>query len=221
MTTTHPVGISPATAQTTARWRAALSLNALVAGAALAIKISESATATDPRLPDVGSRVVNELCYFTIQSNFIVVAVCALLAWQPDRWRWVAGAPRLVGLACITVTGVVYYALLASDEHFVGLAQIADIAAHAVSPILFVLTWMFLGPRGHLRARHIAALGLFITLWVTLTLVRGAITHIYPYDFVDVQTNGYVSVIATIVVLTSAAMALALAAVRFDRDVAR
>lgn len=65
---------------------------------ALAIKFGEAATTADPQFPTVLGRVANELCYFTIESNLIVVGVCAALAWRPERWRWVAGAPRLVGL---------------------------------------------------------------------------------------------------------------------------
>jgi hypothetical protein len=57
---------------------------------------------------------------------------------------------------------------------------------------------------------------IFPVLWVGLTLVRGAVIHIYPYDFVDVEANGYVSVIVTIVVMVAAAAALAAAAVRLD-----
>ncbi len=161
--------------------------------------------------------MTNELCYFTIQSNLIVVAVCVALAWRPDRWRWVAGAPRLVGLVCITVTGIVYYALLAADQHFVGLAKVGDVLAHTASPVLYVGTWLLLGPRGHLRRRHIAQMLVFPAVWIALTLVRGWIIHVYPYDFVDVGANGYLAVIVTIVGLVAAAAALATAAVWFDQ----
>ena len=84
-----------------------MALNALVAAVGLAIKFGEAATTADPQFTSVFGRVTNELCYFTIESNLIVLAVCVALAWKPERWRWVAGAPRLTGLVCITVTGVV------------------------------------------------------------------------------------------------------------------
>ena len=53
--------------------------------------------------------------------------------------------------------------------------------------------------------------------WSALTLARGAIIHVFPYDFVDVTANGYVSVIVTIAALTAAACALAAGAVSVDR----
>jgi hypothetical protein len=195
--------------------RAALALNALVAAVALAIKFGEVATTADPQFSSVFGRVTNELCYFTIESNLIVLAVCVALAWRPERWRWMAGAPRLTGLVCITVTGVVYYTLLAADQHYVGIAVVGDVLAHAISPLLFVGTWL-LGRRGEFQRRHLAQMLIFPVLWVGLTLVRGAIIHIYPYDFVDVKANGYLSVVITVVVMLAAARGLAALAVRLD-----
>jgi hypothetical protein len=57
----------------------------------------------------------------------------------------------------------------------------------------------------------------FPAFWIALTLVRGSIIHVYPYDFVDVAANGYVSVLVTISGLSAAAFALAAAAVSVDR----
>ena len=198
-------------------WRVAAAVNAVVAAFALTVKFVEAATTADPQFRTVASRVANEACYFTIQSNIIVVAVCVALAWHRSSWHLVAGAPRLAGLVCITVTAVVYYALLASDEHFTGIAKVADVLAHFVSPLLFVGTWLFLGPRGQLRWRHVIEMLLFPLAWIALTAVRGAITGVYPYDFVDVHANGYPAVAVTVGALTAAAALLAVAAVALDR----
>ena len=214
-TNDHTPATSSATRSATT-WRIALALNALVAAVGLAIKFGEAATTADPQFPSVFGRVANELCYFTIESNLIVVAVCVALAWRPQRWSWVAGAPRLTGLVCITVTGVVYYAVLASDQHYVGIAKVGDVLAHFVSPLLYIGTWL-LGPRGLFARRHVALSLVFPILWVALTLGRGSIIHIYPYGFVDVAANGYVAVLITIVVMLAAAGAMAAGAARFDR----
>ena len=205
-----------ATTHSSTALRIAFAINALVAATGLAIKFGEAATTADPRFPSVFGRVTNELCYFTIESNLIVFAVCVALAWRPGPWRWVAGAPRLTALVCITVTAVVYYALLAGDEHFVGIAKVGDLLAHLVSPVLFVGTWL-VGSRRDFQRRHVPQMLVFPVLWLALTLIRGAIIHVYPYDFVDVAANGYVTVLVTIVALLAAAGAMAAAAVRFDR----
>jgi hypothetical protein len=203
--------------QNATAWRVALAVNALIAAAALAIKFGDVATTADPQFPTAFGRVMQELCYFTIQSNLIVFGVCAALAWRPQRLQWVAGVPRLIGLVCITVTGIVYYALLAGDQHFVGIAKVGDVLAHAVSPALYVGTWIVLGPRGHLQRRDGLRMLVFPVFWIALTLIRGSTIHVYPYDFVDVAANGYFAVIVTIIGLTAAAGGLAAAAVSFDR----
>ncbi len=50
---------------------------------------------------------------------------------------------------------------------------------------------------------------------------RGAIIRVYPYDFVDVAANGYLSVIVTIAALTAAAGTLAVGAVSLDPRLAK
>lgn len=221
MTGTRDTITTPDTAAPDRLVRLALALNAVVAAAGLAVKFGYAATTADPQFSSVFGRVTNELCYFTIQSNIIVVAVCAALAWGGARWRWMAGVPRLVALVCITITAVVYYAILAADEHFVGLAKVGDVLAHLISPALFVATFLFLGPRGLLRRVHVGWMLVFPAFWVVLTLVRGAIIHYYPYGFVDVKENGYVAVAITIAAFSLAAAAMAAAAVWFDARVSR
>ena len=216
MTTTYFAPKAKTTTHSSTALRIALAVNALVAATGLFIKFAEAAITADRQFPSVFGRVTNELCYFTIESNIIVLAVCVALAWRPESWRWVAGAPRLTALVSITVTGIVYYALLAGDQHFVGIAKVGDLLAHLVSPVLFVRTWL-VGSRRQFERRHLPQMLVFPLLWVALTLVRGAIIHVYPYDFVDVAANGYVAVIVTIVVLLTAAGAMAAAAVWFDR----
>ena len=206
-------------ADMTTATRAALAANALIAAAALAIKFGEAATASDPLFPTVVGRLFNELCYFTILSNIIVIVVCGALATRPAHWRRVAGAPRLTALVCITVTGIVYYTLLAADAHYVGIAKVGDVLAHTVSPVLYVGTWLLLGPRGNLRRRHVAWSLAFPVCWVVLTLVRGAIIDVYPYGFVDVNAHGYAKVLVTISAFTAAAAAMAAAAVWLDHRV--
>ncbi len=216
MSTTDHMPAASVAPRSSTMWRVALALNALVAAVGLAIKFGEAATTADPQFPTVLGRVANELCYFTIESNMIVVAVCVALAWRPQRWSWVAGAPRLTGLVCITVTGVVYYAVLASDQHYVGIAKVGDVLAHFVSPLLYIGSWL-LGPRGLFKRGLVGVSLVFPISWVALTLVRGSIIHIYPYGFVDVAANGYVAVLITIVAMLAAAGAMATGAARFDR----
>lgn len=197
--------------------RVVLALNALAATVGLAIKFRDAATLADPRFHSVVGRVTNELCYFTILSNMIVVAVCIVLVRQPSSTSRLQWAARLTALVCITITAVVYYALLAGDEHFHGLSKVGDVLAHFVSPVLYVGGWIVLGPRGRVSRRSVGELLVFPLAWIGLTLVRGSIIHFYPYDFLDVDQYGYVSVLLTVAVILAGALALAGGAFAYDR----
>ena len=58
---------------------------------------------------------------------------------------------------------------------------------------------------------------MFPLVWIALSLVRGSIIHFYPYDFVDVDQYGYVSVLVTVAVILAGAVALAVGAFACDR----
>jgi hypothetical protein len=205
-------------------WRSDASIalcaaNLAAATFGLAVKIHDAVTDPSARATTVAGRWIDELAYFTIQSNLLVIATCvALLAGarsgsraadvvrRPGSWWWTV---RSTALMCITVTALVYYSLLAGDEHFHGVALAADVAAHLVSPVLFVGAWLLVGPHEPGARRPIAWVLAFPAGWVALTMIRGAVVHVYPYDFVDVAAHGYGPVTATIVAMLAGAFALA------------
>lgn len=98
--------------------------------------------------------VVEPWAIGTLRAGRLGATSTASSAWRPRRALRFAGAPRLIGLVGFTVTGVVNYALLAADQHFLGIAAAGDVLAHSVSPALYVGTRLVLGPRGHLCRRH-------------------------------------------------------------------
>jgi hypothetical protein len=205
-----------------ATWlRVALVTDVVVAAFGLAVKFRDAARLSDPQFPTAFGRVANELCYFTIQSNLIVIGACIALAIRPASCSPFLHVLRLAGFVAIIVTGVVYHAVLASDSHYTGLAAFADALVHTVSPILYVLTWLVLGPRGEVTVGRTRAMLLYPAFWIALTLVRGSIIHIYPYGFVDVALHGYVTVLVTIAALSAGAYGLAVLAWLYDRRSAR
>src|SRR4051812_9628024 len=67
-----------------------------------------------------GRSLVNTFSYFTIQSNVLVLVTASILTVRPniagDGWRVL----RLAALVGITVTGLVYAAVLAPYVHLTG-----------------------------------------------------------------------------------------------------
>ena len=137
------------------------------------------------------ARAANTFAFFTIQSNLLVGASALLLAILPDRRSTAFAVLRLSGVVAITVTGIVFHAVLAQTLDLESWAAVGNELVHTVVPVMAVVGWLLVGPRRLVSAR-IAWLSLiFPACWLGFTLIRGAIAHWYPYPFIDVTTLGY------------------------------
>jgi hypothetical protein len=137
------------------------------------------------------ARLFNTFAFFTIQSNLLVGIAALLLAIRLDRSSPGFAVLRLAGLTAITVTGIVFHAVLAQTLDLKSWAAVGNELVHTVVPVMAVVGWLMLGPRGLVSAR-IAWLSLiFPAFWLAFTLIRGAIAHWYPYPFIDVTQLGY------------------------------
>ena len=149
------------------------------------------------RFSSPAARSFNVFCFFTIQSNLIVGVTSLLLAIDLHRTSTAFRVFRLTGVVAIAITGVIYHLALANLRELTGHAAVADQLLHTVVPILGVLGWVLIGPRG-LTSWRVACLALvFPGCWMAFTLIRGPIVDFYPYPFVDVGDLGYPKVIAT------------------------
>jgi hypothetical protein len=201
--------------------RGLLALNAVVALFGLGTNMANTLIVDNPNLPGLGDKIFDEFSYFTIQVNWLVVAVCIAFVLNPVRTGRVWPRLRFVALVGIAMTGICYYALVAAELNYTGIIAVGDVFAHVISPILYVGTWLVFGPRGQADWVGIAATMGYIALWIGFTLVRGAVSGLYPYGFTDVSENGYVSVLTMAAVLSAFAFLLALAALGYDRLLGR
>ncbi|MEW1959725.1 Pr6Pr family membrane protein [Kineococcus sp. NPDC059986] len=139
----------------------------------------------------VVTRFVRFLSYFTVQSNLLVLVAAVSLVLDPARdgrfWRVV----RLDALLGITVTGLVFGAVLAPYVHPTGVAWWINAGFHYVSPVLAVASWLLFGPRPRVDGRTFGWAFVWPVGWTVYTLVRGAVVDWYPYPFLDVSALGY------------------------------
>jgi hypothetical protein len=163
-------------------------------------------------------RIVNMFCFFTIQSNVIVLVTCALLAAGTARrplWFWVL---RLDGVVCIAVTFVVFHVALADLHDLQGLAKVADFLLHTASPVLCVFGWLVFGPRGRTSWRTVRLAAIFPVAWLVFALLRGPLVgDYYPYPFLDVGAHGYPRVLLNCAVVAALFLVLAAGAHLLDR----
>ncbi len=165
--------------------RAVYLVLALVSGTGLVMNFINSMTADVPASRP--TRIVRFFTYFTIESNILVfLAAVALAAGAAHGVRFVL--LHLDALLGITVTGIIFAAILAPDGADVGTASVL---LHYIAPPLAVLAWLLLGPWGA-RSRGLIAPALVWPIgYLAWVLIWGAITDWYPYDFIDVGEHGY------------------------------
>ncbi|MGW3996154.1 Pr6Pr family membrane protein [Amycolatopsis sp. NPDC004772] len=188
--------------------RAWFAVTAVVALAGLVTQVVATASAD--------GRVANLLCFFTIDSNLLVLLTSALVALGRARGRLFT-VLWLDALAGIIVTGIVYQVALAGLYDLHGLSLVSDTMLHKVTPLLFVLGWLLVGPRGAVTWRTVWWSLLYPLAWLAFTLPRGAVDGFYPYPFVDAATLGYGQVALNCVFIGLFFTALAAGAFLYDR----
>ncbi len=183
-----------------------LVLAAIIVQIVVAIRVSGSphdTTAGLLRGSSTAGRIVRVLSFFTIQSNLLSGLVSVQLAVGPDRdgpaWR----AIRLAALFGITVTGIVYSTVLAAIHEPNGSAEtFVNDLVHYVVPVMMIVGWVAFGPRPRITRVTVVRSLAFPVLWLTYTLIRGAIWKWYPYPFLDVPSHGYPTVLLNAVIVT-------------------
>ena len=142
----------------------------------------------------VGWGVVIYFGYFTILTNLLVALALSvplvIPASAPARFFARPGVATAI-VAAITLVGAAYFILLRKAWNPQGWQLAADVALHYVTPLLFLLYWWFAVPKrglgwGAIPKWTVYPIGYFVYL-----LLRGSLTGLYPYPFIDVSTLGY------------------------------
>ena len=151
--------------------------------------------------------------HFTNLSNYLCVGIMAAQLVQTAKKKedsYVSTAPLLkfIGVLAILLTFVVFNALLAGDRDPQLNWRVGSLLAHVVLPIMFIADWFLFRERGKVKWYYpIASAGfplayvLFILIQAmvlkfdTSILIPGTNTPlIYPYFFVNLETQGIAGV---------------------------
>jgi hypothetical protein len=233
----------PATDVVTPRFgRAFYAFNALLALSAVTISFTLNATGyyVDKGNPDkpyllgnipggvdtFGERFFDWITYFTIWSNITVAVVMTVLAFRPAilarqdgvglLWRVL----RLDSLLMIIVTGAVYNLLL-TEPGKTGWDAVSNALLHMWVPLLTPIIWVLAGPRGAINPKTIGLALILPIIWAAFALTRSQIIHAYPYPFLNVDRNGWASVLTFIVVIVVITVILAFIMWGIDRALMR
>lgn len=168
--------------------------------------------------------VVRYFSFFTVLTNALVaVTMTVPLVWPRSGAGRFFSLPvvRAAVASYIAMVGISYSLLLRHIWDPKGLAMVSDVTQHDVVPILFVLFWVFLEPKGTLRWKDLPLWLLYPSTYVTLAMIQGALNGFYPYYFIDVGKLGYAGALAGLVRLLVAFLVIGLVMLGADRLICR
>lgn len=190
----------------------------LRAAAVLAVFLGVAFTATGP------STVTGLLPYFTIQSNVLYGVVALIAIFRAVRPVW-KGAATLY----VAITGLVFHLVLdnSASPFWIGETHrgtwdaIGNQLLHTVVPLLAVADWLLFDEHRRFKWRYAAYWLAYPLGYLGFALLRGLVTHTYPYGFVDAGTIGYGGVAKSTVALGVAFWLLGLVFCALDRVAGR
>ncbi len=149
----------------------------------------------------IAQRLLDSASYFTYWSN-VLIAVALTRVWRhPDLDTTRRRHGYATALIMITLTGVLYAALIAPSDVVTGWNIPDNVVIHYAVPVLSVATWVIIGPRGAFSWRESGAIYPVPLAYLGYTLLRGALIHRYPYGFFNVVSLGYRTVVVTMLVI--------------------
>lgn len=166
-------------------------------------------------------RVVDSLSYFTTLSNIVVAVTLLLLVSGRLRPTSLGRTLRMDALVMISVTGLVYTLLLASDAEVTGWQYLSNTLEHYVTPILAVLTFLIWGPRGWLRLSTVFTAMILPIIWLIYALIRGSVIVAYPYGFMNVANLGMSTTAVNLVFVVILGIVLGLVFLGLDKLLSR
>ena len=141
----------------------------------------------------LGRALVMYFGYFTVLTNWLVcvAATWPLLAPTSAPGRFFV-RPMVIGwvTASIVFVGIAYYVLLRHVWQPQGLHWVSNALLHYAIPILFVIYSLIVLRGVSLRWTAPLWWSIYMVLYFTYALIRGALIGSYPYGFIDVSVLG-------------------------------
>jgi hypothetical protein len=94
---------------------------------------------------------------------------------------------------------------------------LANVIFHYAIPLAYVGYWLVFVPKGSLAWKDAIAWLVYPAVYTVLVLLRGAVSGLYPYPFLDAVALGYPRVVVNMVVLLMVFLVLGLLVIMVDR----
>lgn len=171
---------------------------------------------------NIASALVFFFSFFTILTNLTLVMIYVSELRPRQSLNWFR-RPETRGMmvALIVLVMGFYHFVLAASWNPQGLAKLADIALHYVTPVFYVAWWVLFMRHGRLKFSAIPVMLLPPTLYLIYVMIRGAIVSEYPYPVLEANVLGYGAVATNVLGLVAVVAVLSLIVVALDRALTR
>ena len=153
--------------------------------------------------------------HFTNISNYLCIGIVLSELIQTVKKKadsYVSKVPflKFIGVLAILLTFLVFNFLLAGqpDRDPQANWRIASIAFHVILPVMYVFDWVLFYEHKKVRWIYPLASVIFPSLYVVFVYIRAAILnfnpdapYIYPYFFLNLETQGVAGVAKWVVIL--------------------
>ena len=160
--------------------------------------------------------------HFTNLSNYLCIGIVFTELVQTAKKKansYVSTAPflKFIGVLAILLTFFVFNFLLAGqpDRDPQANWRVASICFHVILPIMYVFDWLLFYEHKKVRWFYPLASVIFPVVYVAFVYVRAAILnfnpdapYIYPYFFLNLETQGVAGVAKWVVILFAGFIAL-------------
>ncbi|MGA3227297.1 MAG: Pr6Pr family membrane protein [Acidobacteriaceae bacterium] len=173
-------------------------VGALLGWFALALQLYLMLIQSSPSGAAMLGAVITFISFFTILTNLLVALVFTAIAVRPQTaWgQWLYSPSVQAGTAVyIAIVGITYQLLLRQLWNPQGAQWLADVLLHSIIPVGYALYWLLFAPRSGLNWKDAVTWLVYPGVYLVYILARGAVSHIYPYPFVDVNQLGYSGVL--------------------------
>lgn len=181
---------------------------------------------TVPLRMDNGDSLVGAIVFFftffTILTNIMLVLIhlSELVRWHWLGW-WRSPVTRGTMFAAIALVMGFYHLILAESWNPQGLAKVADVLLHYVTPTLYMLWWLAFQPKGKLRLGDLVRMFMPPVAWLVWAMLRGAVIAEYPYPILEAHRLGYAAVALNIAIVVLVLLVLFVLTIVLDRLLAR
>ena len=165
--------------------------------------------------------------FFTNISNFLCIGVmfaCLIQTIKKKEDSFVTTSPlmKFIGMLGILLTFLVFNIMLAGNRDPQLNWRIGSLTFHVILPIMYVADWFLFYERKKCRWYYPLASAVFPIVYLVFIFTQAAIMHfdtsvllldgttplIYPYFFLNLETQGVAGVIKWVAILLSSFVAL-------------